>query len=73
MSKKKPTERKRYVLTGWSPHAIQPVIDRFHEVTKTESFPVEAIEVEATFKQTKLIDINGQWYALAYFAYELVN
>lgn len=70
MSKKKPTEHKRYTLTGWSPRAIQSVIDRFHEVTKTESFPVEAVEIEATFKQTKLIDINGQWYALAYFTYE---
>lgn len=70
MSKKRNDDHKRYTLTGWSDKAIQPVIDRFHEVTKTESFPVRAVEVAATFKQMRLIDINGQWYSLEYFTYE---
>jgi hypothetical protein len=70
MSKKKQQEPKRYCLTGWSDKAIQPVVDRFHEVTGITEFPIEVTETGATFKQRPIININDQPYALDYFTYE---
>jgi len=70
MSKKK-QEIKTYILTGWSEQAIQPVIDRFAEVTGFTDFPITATEsTDRSGPGKTLVKISNHNYALAYFQFE---
>jgi len=71
MSKKKQEEPKTYTLTGWSEQAIQPVIDRFAEVTGFTEFPITVQEsTDRSGPGKTWVKINNNNYALAYFQFE---